>query len=99
MFSNKQDSLIISVTQIAYVMVGRWIDARGKNRSLYDNIKYGINFLTSKEKIHIIDNNKDNFVFSNEGLEVDTENGYFIVVELWELKKYFLNQTNLLICD
>lgn len=89
MFSNKQDSLIISVTQIAYVMVGRWIDARGKDRSLYDNIKYGINFLASKEKIHIIDNNKDNFVFSNEGLEVDTEKEYFIVVELWELQKIF----------
>lgn len=89
MFSNKQDSLIISVTQIAYVMVGRWIDARGKDRALYDNIKYGINSLASKEKIHIIDNNKDNFVFSNEGLEVDTEKGYFIVVELWELQKIF----------
>lgn len=89
MFSNKQDSLIISVIQIAYVMTGRWIDARGKDRTLYDNIKYGINFLANKEKIHIIDNNKDNFVFSNEGLEVDTENGYFIVVELWELQKIF----------
>lgn len=89
MFSNKQDSLIISITQIAYVMIGRWINARGKDRSLYDNIKYGINSLASKEKIHIIDHNKDNFVFSNEGLNVDTETGYFIVVELWELQKIF----------
>lgn len=89
MFSNKQNSLIISITQIAYVMIGRWINARGKDRSLYDNIKYGINSLASKEKIHIIDHNKDNFVFSNEGLNVDTETGYYIVVELWELQKIF----------
>lgn len=89
LFSNKQDSLIISINQIAYVMTGRWIDARGKDRSLYDNIKNGISSLSCKEKIHIIDSNKDNFVFSNEGLEVDIEKGQFIVVELWELQKVF----------
>lgn len=89
MFSNKQDSFLISVTQIAYVMMGRWIDGRGKDRTLYDNIKNGIHSLASKEKINVIDTNKDNFVLSKEGLEVDTEKTTFIVVELWELQKIF----------
>lgn len=88
--SKKQDYLMISINQIAYAMTGRWIDTRGKDRTLYNNIKNGIDSLSSKNKINIIDRNKDNFIISNEGLEVDTTKKHFVIVELWELQKVFM---------
>ncbi len=89
LYSNKQDYLTTSIAGIAYNMTNRWIDIRNKDRTLYNNIKSGIKKLVDRNIIKIIDQDKDNYVISNAGLEVNTEKEKFVVVELWEMQKIF----------
>lgn len=86
---NKHEYLFTSILEIAYTVTGRWIDIRNKDRRLYENIHAAIQSLADRGIITIIDQNGDNYVISNEGLEVDTENERFVVVELWEIQKIF----------
>ena len=86
---NKHEYLFTSTVEIAYTMTERWIDARNKDRQLHKNIRMGIKSLADKGIIKIIDQNGENYVFSCDGLEVDTEKENFVVVELWELQKIF----------
>ena len=86
---SKHEYLFTSIEEIAYTMTGRWIDARNKDRQLHKNIRMGIQSLADKGIIKIINQSGENYVFSNDGLEVDTEKEKFIVVELWELQKIF----------
>lgn len=86
---SKHEYLFTSIEEIAYTITGRWIDARNKDRQLHKNIRMGIQSLADKGIIKIIDQSSENYVFSNDGLEVDTEKEKFIVVELWELQKIF----------
>lgn len=86
---SKHEYLFTSIEEIAYTMTGRWIDARNKDRQLHKNIRMGIQSLADKGIIKIINKSGENYVFSNDGLEVDTEKEKFIVVELWELQKIF----------
>lgn len=89
--SKKHDYLFTSVMEIAYTMTGYWIDKRNSDRRLYNNIKNGLSGLADKEYIKILDVKDDNYVISNDGLEVDTEKVKFTVVELWEMQKIFNN--------
>lgn len=86
---NKYDRLFASITEIAYILTGRWIDTRNKDRRLYNNLKSGLESLANRKLITILDQNGDNYVISNDGLEVDTEKEKFAVVELWEMQKIF----------
>lgn len=86
---SKHEYLFTSIEEIAYTMTGRWIDARNKDRQLHKNIRMGIQSLADKGIIKVINQSGENYVFSNDGLEVDTEKEKFIVVELWELQKIF----------
>lgn len=86
---SKHEYLFTSIEEIAYTITGRWIDARNKDRQLHKNICMGIQSLADKGIIKIIDQSGENYIFSNDGLEVDTEKEKFIVVELWELQKIF----------
>lgn len=86
---NKHDYLFTSLTEIAYTITGRWINIRNKDRRLYENIRKGIQSLADRGIITVLDQNGDNYVISNDGLQADTENGTFIVVELWEMQKIF----------
>lgn len=86
---NKHDYLFTSIAEISYTMTGRWIDIRNKDRRLCENIRAGIQSLADKGIIKIIDHNGENYVISNEGLEVNTEKERFVVVELWEMQKIF----------
>ena len=86
----KHDVLLTSVSIMGYVACGRFLNkAEKKDRTLCDNIRMGIQSLTDKGIIKIINQSGENYVFSNDGLEVDTEKEKFIVVELWELQKIF----------
>lgn len=86
---NTHEYLFTSTVEIAYTMTERWIDARNKDRQLHKNIRMGIQSLADKGIIKIIDQNGDNYVISNDGLEVDTEKEKFVVVELWEIQRIF----------
>ena len=86
---NKHEYLFTSIPEISYTITGRWIDIRNKDRRLYENIRIGIQSLADKGIIKIIDQNGDNYVISNDGLEVDTEKEKFVVVELWEIQRIF----------
>ena len=90
LYSNKQEYLITSVYSIGYFLSGKFLNKSvKKDRSFTDNIKCGIHSLAEKEIITIIEQSGDNYVFANDGLEVDTENTKFVVVELWEMQQIF----------
>lgn len=90
LYCNKHDYLFTSVIEIAHTLTNRIIDIRNKDRRMYNNIKAGLKSLAEKEIITILNQAGDNYIISNEGLEVDTEKDKFVVVELWELQKIFL---------
>lgn len=48
LFSKKHEYLTISISGIAYNLTKRWIDARNKDRRLYDNIKAALRSLANK---------------------------------------------------
>lgn len=91
---SKHEYLFTSIEEIAYTMTGRWIDARNKDRQLHKNIRMGIQSLADKGIIKIINQSGENYVFSNDGLEVDTEKEKFIVVSYGNCRKYFQNPIN-----
>lgn len=87
--SGKHDYLFTSISEISYTMTGLWIDKRKNDRRLYNGIKDAISMLMDRKIIRILDQSGDNYVISNEGLEVDSNKGKFVVVELWEMQKIF----------
>lgn len=87
--SGKHDYLFTSISEISYTMTGLWIDKRKNDRRLYNGIKDAISTLADRKIITILDQNGDNYVISNEGLEVNTDKEKFVVVELWEMQKIF----------
>lgn len=90
LYSRKQDVLLTSVSIIGYIACGRFLSKVEKSdRTLCENIRAGIQSLADKGIIKIIDHNGENYVISNEGLEVNTEKERFVVVELWEMQKIF----------
>ena len=60
-----------------------------KDRVIIKNIKEGIKSLADKEIIKIFDQNGEDYIVANDGLEVETGKDKFVVVELWELQKVF----------
>ena len=90
LYCNKHDYLITSAKGIGCMACGRFLDATfKKDRTILKNIKAGIKSLAEKGIITILDQNGDDYIISNNGLEVDTEKDKFVVVELWELQKIF----------
>ena len=87
--SGKHDYLFTSISEISYTMTGSWIDKRNNDRRLYNGIKDALSTLAERKMITILDQNGDNYIISNKGLEVNTDKEKFIVVELWEMQKIF----------
>ena len=87
--SGKHDYLFTSISEISYTMTGSWIDKRNNDRRLYNGIKDALSTLAERKMITILDQNGDNYIISNKGLEVNTDKEKFIVVELWEIQKIF----------
>lgn len=89
LYSSKQEYLTVSIIGIAYNLTKRWIDARNRDRRLYENIKAGIKSLADRKIITILDQSGDNYIISKEGLEIDTDKEKFVAVEMWEMQKIF----------
>lgn len=90
MYNSKQDVLITSVGLIGYMMTGRFLKSdKSKDRTILTEIRNAIEYLDEWEHIEILDRDKDNYVFSKKGLEIDTREDRFVVVELWEMQKIF----------
>lgn len=89
LFSHKNDYLMANIELIAYMLIGKWMNKRNNDRRLYNNIRDGIESLSDRKIITIIDSKDDNYIISKKGLEVDTEKEFFTVVELWELQRIF----------
>ena len=87
--SGKHDYLFTSVSEISYTMTGSWIDKRNNDRRLYNSIKDALSILSERKIITIVEQNGDNYIISNKGLEVNTDKEKFVVVELWEMQKIF----------
>lgn len=97
LYSNKQDYLITSVSSIGYFISGSFLNKSVKrDRRIADNIKGALQSLNDRKIIEIAEQNGDNYIISNNGLEVDTENQKFVVVELWEMQHIFTNAKNAL---
>lgn len=90
LYSNKQDYLITSVSGIGYFISGSFLNKSVKrDRRIADNIKGALQSLNDRKIIEIVEQDGDNYIISNNGLEVDTENQKFVVVELWEMQHIF----------
>lgn len=87
--SGKHDYLFTSISEISYTMTGSWIDKRNNDRRLYNGIKDALSILAERKIITILDQNGDNYIISNEGLEVNSNKVKFVAVELWEMQKIF----------
>lgn len=92
LYSNKQEYLITSVNGIGYFLSGSFLNRTvRRDRSIADNIKGALQSLNDNGIIEILEQDGDNYIISNNGLEVDTENQKFVVVELWEIQHIFAN--------
>ena len=92
LYSNKQEYLITSVNGIGYFLSGSFLNRTvRRDRSIADNIKGALQSLNDNKIIEILEQDGDNYIISNKGLEVDTENQRFVVVELWEIQHIFAN--------
>ena len=88
--SKKQDYLITSIDTLFYFLSKRFPKkSTKKDRIMIENIRTGIQSLAERKIIKILDQSGDNYIISNDGLEVNTEKEKFTVVELWEMQKIF----------
>lgn len=93
MYCSKHDNkLTTSVSLIGYNMTGRFMNKSEKrDRTILENIRDGIRSLSYNGIIEILDNCGDEYVFSNKGLEVDTNKEFFVVVDQEEMQTIFSN--------
>ena len=62
---------------------------------MIENIRVDIRSLADRKIITILDQNGDNYIISNEELEVNTDKEKFTIVELWEMQKIFSESSKL----
>ena len=90
MYSVKWEQMVTSIDCIGYFITGKFLKTyTQKERTILQNIRAGIQSLADRNIITILDQNGDNYVISNEGLEINTDKEKFTVVELWEMQKIF----------
>ena len=90
MYSVKWEQMVTSIDCIGYFITGRFLKtAIKRDRTMIENIRMGIQSIAERKIITIIDKSEDNYVISNEGLDVNTDKEKFVVVELWEMQKIF----------
>jgi len=90
MYSNKYGHLSTSVSLIGYEMIGKFLKTSSrKERTIIDGIKDAIKSLVDKGIIEVINQHNDNYIFSGKGLEIDTNQKRFVVLEQWEMQNIF----------
>lgn len=74
MYSSKHKYLYASISMIGYELTGKFLKTKNKReRNIISSIQRCIDSLVERNIIEIIDQDGDNYVFSNKGLEVDCE--------------------------
>lgn len=92
MYSKKYDHLSISISLIGYEMTGKFLKTSNKReRTIIDGIRSAIQSLMKKGIIEIINQDNDNYIFSGKGLEVNSDQKKFVVLEQWEMQRIFEN--------
>lgn len=92
MYSKKYNHLATSISLIGYEMTGNFLKVSDKReRNIISSIKEAIHSLADKEIITIIDQDNDKYIFSDNGLVVDTEKDKFVIVEQSEMQCIFQN--------
>ena len=93
MYCSKHDNkLTTSVSLIGYNLTGRFMNKSEKrDRTILENIRDAIRSLSYNGIIEILDNCGDEYVFSNKGLEVDTNKEFFVVIDQEEMQTIFSN--------
>ncbi len=86
--NDKTDNLFISVDAIGYFLTGKFIDSQ-IDKNLIKGIKKGFEGLKKEEDIHILEQNRNNYIIDSKSCRVDTQNYRFIIVHLWEIQKIF----------
>lgn len=90
MYSKKYNHLSTSVNLIGYEMTGKFLKTSNKReRTIIDGIKGAIHSLADKGIIEIIEKSNDNYIFSDKGLEVNSDKKKFVVLEQWEMQCIF----------
>ena len=90
MYSKKYNHLSISVNLIGYEMTGRFLKSSNrKERTIIEGIKGAICSLADKGIIEIIEISNDNYIFSGKGLDVNSDQKKFVVLEQWEMQSIF----------
>ncbi len=90
LYSVRLEQMITSIDCIGYFITGRFLKTYAqRDRTILQNIRIGIQSLADRGIIKIINQNEDNYVFSNKGLKVDSNKEKFVAVELWEMQKIF----------
>ena len=69
LYTNKHETLFSSVDDIGYFATGRFLETK-KDKTIIQGIKQGIKSLADRKIIEIIDNHKDNYIFTSKGLTV-----------------------------
>jgi len=90
LYSIRQENLLTSVDILGCFISGRFLKTTSqRDRTILQNIRLGIQSLADRKLIEIVDQNNDNYIISNKGLEVDTEKEHFVIVESWEMQNIF----------
>lgn len=90
MYSKKYGHLSTSISLIGYEMTGKFLKTSNrKERTIIDGIKEAVRTLINKEIIEVINQNNDNYIFSGKGLEINTNEKKFVVLEQWEMQSIF----------
>jgi hypothetical protein len=83
MYSVKWEQMVTFIDCIGYFITGRFLKTTIKrDRTMIENIRVDIRSLADRKIITILDQNGDNYIISNEGLEVNTDKEKFTIVEL-----------------
>lgn len=90
MYTKKYDHLSTSISLIGYEMTGKFLKTSNKReRTIIDGIKGAVHSLIENGIIEVLDQYNDNYIFSGKGLEVNSDQKKFVVLEQWEMQRIF----------
>ena len=90
MYSKKYGHLSTSVSLIGYEMTGKFLKSSNrKERTIIEGIRDAIQSLIGKGIIEAINQDRDNYILSGKGLEVNSNKKKFVVVGQWEMQNIF----------
>lgn len=90
MYCKKYKHLSTSISLIGYEMTGKFLKSSNKReRTVIEGIRSVVHSLIEKGIIEVVSQDNDNYIFSDKGLEVDSNKKKFVVVEQWEMQRIF----------